>query len=132
MLVENEWVRICLGWYLQGPGFLGRAAEDGAPRVARGVAGVESRWPRGRGAVLVLGRQPRQRSLRRWARRFPDVVRFPRTGCRVVALDPGRRGASPGAAAAGPGPAVGAEDVPGERLLAALERLRWPAGGGGR
>jgi hypothetical protein len=87
VLAENEWTRICLGYYLQGPDFLKRQGEDGAPvTVGAGPRRLRQLWPADRRAVLVVAGIPRQQPLRRWARAFPVAGRFPRSQARVFLL----------------------------------------------
>ncbi len=89
LLAENEWTRICLGYYLQGPDFLHRQGEDGAPvTVGAGPRRLRQLWPADRRAVLVVAGIPRQPQLRRWARAFPVAGRFPRSRARVFLLTP--------------------------------------------
>lgn len=110
VLVENEWTRICVGYYLQGPDFQHRRREESAAAIVRGVEALRRLWPPDRAAVLVVGGMPWRRSLRRWSWTFPQVLRVPESSTRVVLLTPevrrelaadeGRAGpAAPGAAA---------------------------------
>jgi hypothetical protein len=89
VLAENDWTRICLGYYLQGPDFQTRTGEDGAPLlVGAGPRRLRQLWPADRPALLVLAGIPRQQALRRWARPFPVVARFPRSQARLFRLTP--------------------------------------------
>ena len=89
VLAENEWTRICLGYYLQGPDFQKRQGEDGAPvTVGAGPRRLRQLWPADRRAVLVVAGIPRQQPLRRWARAFPVAGRSPRSQARVFLLTP--------------------------------------------
>ena len=92
VLVENEWTRISLGYYLQGRDFLGRTAEEGAPRIVkRGVDGLLLDWPADRRAILVIAGHPAQRAVRSLVPRLPAIARSRRAGARVFLLTPEAR-----------------------------------------
>jgi hypothetical protein len=89
VLVENEWTRISLGYYLQGRDFLDRTAEDGAPRVVkRGVDGLLEEWPVDHRAILVIAGHPAQRTLRSLASQLPAIGRWRHAQARVFLLTP--------------------------------------------
>jgi hypothetical protein len=89
VLVENEWTRISLGYYLQGRDVLRRTAGDGVPRVVEGdLDGLLRQWPADRRAILALGAYPQQRALRGWARQLPALARSRRAQARLVLLTP--------------------------------------------
>ncbi len=143
VLVENDWTRICLAYYLQGRDFERRRDDDLAPvEVEGGVAALRRLWPADRPAVLVLAASPKRRDLRAWAWSFPLLGRFPRSmEARAHLLTPairqqlfagGARAAGPGAE--GPGAAGAAalgaavapaedSDPPASPLLFRIERL---------
>lgn len=92
VLVENEWTRISLGYYLQGRDFLGRSAEDGAPRIVqRGVAGLLDGWPVDHRAILVIAGHPAQKEVRVLAQHLPAIGRWRRAQARVLLLTPEMR-----------------------------------------
>ncbi len=89
VLVENEWTRISLGYYLQGRGFLDRTADDGAPQVvSRGADGLLLDWPADRRAILVIAGHPAQKDVRRLAHQLPAAGHWRRAGARVFLLTP--------------------------------------------
>ncbi|HEV8630979.1 MAG TPA: glycosyltransferase family 39 protein [Thermoanaerobaculia bacterium] len=89
LLVENEWTRISLGYYLQGPDFAARAGEDGAPRVLGAApANVGALWPPERSALLVTAGYPGKAWLRRWARSATPLAHSRRSHARLVRLAP--------------------------------------------
>lgn len=89
VLVENEWTRISLGYYLQGRDFLDRTAEDGAPHVVKwGASGLLAEWPADRRAVLVIAGHPAQKALRSLAQQLPAMERSRRAQARVFLLTP--------------------------------------------
>ncbi len=134
VLVENDWTRICLAYYLQGRDFDRRRGEDLAPvEVEGGPAALARLWPADRAAALVLAASPKQRGLRAWAWSFPLLGRYPRSmEARAHLLTPEvrRRLFAGGESAAGPAApgvdvAVPAEDPepPPDPFLLRLERL---------
>lgn len=72
VLVENDWTRLSLGHYWRSP----------VPLTV--VSGPQ---PLDRPALLVLSGYPRRPAVRRWARNFPEVARFPRSGVRIHRLN---------------------------------------------
>jgi 4-amino-4-deoxy-L-arabinose transferase-like glycosyltransferase len=135
VLVENDWTRISLAYYLQGRDFERRRGEELAPVEAKGgPAGLAALWPADRGAALVLAASPKRRDLRAWAWSFPLLGRYPRSmEARAHRLTPeirqrlfasGQGAAGPGAPGPVPTP-VPAEDrePPPDPLLLRLERL---------
>jgi len=138
VLVENEWTRICLAYYLQGRDFDRRRGEDLAPvPVEGGIAALPRLWPAERAATLVLAASPKQRELRAWAWNFPLLGRYPRSmEARAHRLTPEVRQAlcasgrcaagpaGPGVPAAAPAPGdAEAQAVPATRVTAWLWRL---------
>jgi len=135
VLVENDWTRICLAYYLQGRDFERRQGEELAPReVAGGPRALAPLWPADRNAVLVLAASPKRRDLRAWAWNFPLLGRYPRSmEGRAHLLTPairrqlfaaGRGEAGPGAPGAPPAPPPSTDEPPpSPPLLWRLEEL---------
>ena len=73
LFVENQYTKLCLAYYLVGPGWLCcRTVEDvQVVSVDGDLAQLGKQWRRGSDGWLVLAAGPRSPALREWAASFP-------------------------------------------------------------
>ncbi len=90
VFAENEWTRISLAYYLQGPDFERRRGEELAPAAVNGNAGTLALgWPPATCALLVAAGGPLSPAIEQRLVEFPKLAHFFRSDeARVYLLTP--------------------------------------------